>query len=140
MPQETIFYPLVVLVSLTAFVAIRLLLLRIQAVRKGELKVGYFRMNQGADAPAVLTRTTQHYDNLFEMPLLFYAIVIVLFVTSRVDMFQLVLAWSYVVLRLGHAFIHITYNNVMHRMYVFLVSTVVMFVMWFSWFRDTLLA
>ena len=139
MTQIWIFYPLIVLITLTMFVAIRLLVLRILAVRKGELKVGYFRMNQGAEAPAALTRTTQHYDNLFEMPLLFYAIVIILFVTSRVDMFQLVLAWSYVVLRLAHAFIHITYNNVLHRMYVFLVSTILMFAMWFSWFRDMLL-
>ena len=134
MTNTWILYPLFAMVLLTLFIAVRILLLRIRAVREGSLSLGYFRTNKGAEAPTALTQTTQHFDNLFEMPVLFYVIVIVLYVTATVDQIQLVLAWCFVVLRLGHAYVHITYNNVVHRLYVFLASTLVMYAMWFIWF------
>ncbi len=40
------------------------------------------------------------------------------------------LAWAYVVLRLIHAVIHMTYNRVIHRMLTFIASFVVLMFMW----------
>lgn len=134
MSPTWILYPLFAMALLTLFVA-----LRIQSVRSGKLSVGYFRLNQGDEEPAVLARATQHYDNLFEMPVLYYLIVVVAFITSTVDVLMIVLAWSYVVLRIAHAYVHMTYNNVIHRKNVFLWSTFVLYTMWFVWFIQSLL-
>lgn len=138
MQQTWMLYPLFAMALLTLFIAVRMLLLRIKAVRSKELKLGYFRLNEGGEVPGDLARTTQHYDNLFEMPVLFYLIVVVIFITASVDILFVTLAWSYVVLRVGHAFVHITYNNVIHRMYFFTLSTIVMFAMWIVWFEKML--
>ena len=96
-----ILYPLFAMALLTLFVALRMLSLRIKSVRSGKLSVGYFRLNEGGEVPGVLARATQHYDNLFEMPVLFYLVVIVIFITNRVDVLQLILAWLYFVSRVA---------------------------------------
>ena len=140
MQTTWILYPLFAMALLTLVVALRMLLLRISAVRNGSLNLSYFRTNEGAKAPTALTQTTQHFDNLFEMPVLFYAIVIILYITASASPLLLVLAWSFVVLRLCHAYVHMTYNNVLHRLNVFLASTLVMFSMWFIWFGKTVLS
>ena len=138
MQTTWILYPLFAMALLTLFVALRMLLLRIKAVRSGDLSVSYFRTNAGGEEPDALRKTTQHYDNLFEMPVLFYLVVIVIFISNSVDVVQLVLAWAYFLLCVAHAYIHIGYNNVLHRMKIFLFSTVVMYSMWFVWFGKTL--
>ena len=40
------------------------------------------------------------------------------------------LAWIYVGLRYLHAFIHIVYNQVMHRFLVYITSCLVLLAMW----------
>ncbi len=133
MSQTWILYPLFAMALLTLLVSVRMLRMRVRAVREGSLRLSYFRTNQGAEAPMPLTQTTQHFDNLFEMPVLFYVITIIIYVTHSATPLLLVLAWAYVGLRLGHAYVHMTYNNVLHRLNVFLASTLVMFAMWFIW-------
>jgi hypothetical protein len=42
----------------------------------------------------------------------------------------LALAWAFVVLRIVHSFIHCTYNRVMHRFTAYLLSSLVLWVIW----------
>ena len=50
--------------------------------------------------------------------------------TGSADSIMTALAWVYVVLRIVHAAIHTTYNKVLHRFLVYLVSNIVLIVMW----------
>jgi len=68
--------------------------------------------------------------NLFEMPVLFYVASVILFVTNAVDGLALVLAWLYVASRIAHSLIHLTCNNVIHRLAAFAASNVVLLVLW----------
>ena len=45
----------------------------------------------------------------------------------------LVLAWAYVVLRVLHSAIHLTYNNLFHRLPVFAASNVILVALWIRW-------
>ena len=78
------------------------------------------------------TRAADNYKNLSEMPVLFYAFCAVLMFTHSVTTPMVIAAWMYVALRYVHSFIHITYNHVMHRFYVFAASMVLMGGMWVS--------
>lgn len=40
------------------------------------------------------------------------------------------LAWLYVALRAAHSVVHLSYNNVYHRLAVYAASTVVLLVLW----------
>lgn len=47
-----------------------------------------------------------------EIPPLFYIVALVIMFTGKTDSFFLILAWSYVVLRVGHGLVHLTISKV----------------------------
>ena len=65
--------------------------------------------------PSSATEITKQADrnltNLFEFPILFYAISIVLYVTGKVDSHFVLLAYWFVGLRFAHSFYHIFING-----------------------------
>ncbi len=73
-----------------------------------------------------------NFRNLTEAPLFFYVVCISLFVTAEVSILQLVLAWVYVFLRLIHSVIHVSYNKVLHRWFVYVLSCGCLFLMWLN--------
>lgn len=129
MSQTFILYPAFVMALLTFLVAAWLLRCRIKAVREG-LKPTYFRLNQGAKVPAYVTKATQHYDNLFEMPVLFYVVLALIYTTAQVDWILLGLAWAYVITRILHTFIHLKDNQLLSRLRVFLLSCGILVLLW----------
>ncbi len=73
---------------------------------------------------------SENLCNLFEVPVLFYAAILTLYTTGMANELYLVLASGYVVLRYIHSFIHITYNNVLHRFTAYVVSTLLLWSVW----------
>lgn len=130
MKQELIFQPVGVMVLLTGLVLVRLFLGRVAAVRAG-VNVSYFRVYHGDDpTPPRVAAAARHFSNLFEMPVLFYVACLALYATRLVDGAFLALAWAFVAARLVHSAIHLTYNDVTHRLAVYLLSGLVLFAIW----------
>ncbi|MEM8863423.1 MAG: MAPEG family protein [Chloroflexota bacterium] len=103
---------------------------RIKSIRDGSVEIKYFRVMEGQDVPEFLTRSTRSVNNMFEVPTLFY-VVSILFVVQNIESnAALVLAWLFVISRYIHAGIHLTYNDVMHRVLVFWVGIMIVFSMW----------
>lgn len=125
-----ILYPLLAMFALTAFCLFRLARLRFTAVRQGEIDPGFFRLYRDGDEPANLRVHARHLSNLFEAPVLFYAIVIIAFVTRQTGVLPLVLAWTYVILRYAHSYVHLTSDRVLTRFRVFALSWLVLVVLW----------
>src|SRR6202000_29719 len=70
------------------------------------------------------------YANQFELPVLFYVLTILAYVTHLADLIFVVLAWVFVIFRVLHAAIHTTSNNVRLRGPIFAGSAVVLSIMW----------
>jgi len=68
--------------------------------------------------------------NLFEMPVLYFALVPLLLLFRHAGHFEVLLAWIYVALRLVHSLIHIGRGKVTARFLVYLASCLVLAVMW----------
>ena len=68
--------------------------------------------------------------NLFEMPVLYFALVPLLLVTGQAGTVQVALAWAYVALRAVHSWIHIGPKRVPQRFLVYLVSCALLSAMW----------
>jgi hypothetical protein len=103
---------------------------RFRAGYAGRVKVKDFRYGESANVPGDVSLPNRNLMNLLEMPMLFYAVCIALFATAAVDMAALWLAWTYVALRAMHSLIHLTYNNVYHRLGAYAASNVVLLVLW----------
>lgn len=123
--------PVIAMVVLTVIVWLRMYQLRIGAILRQKIKPASLRTRAGSERfSESVNLPAENFQNLLEVPVLFYVVATFLFITHSVDAFYLLLAWIFVGLRYVHTFIHITYNNVLHRFSVYTVSFVVLMVIW----------
>jgi hypothetical protein len=80
--------------------------------------------------PPAIALPNRAYMNLLELPLLFYVVCVIAYVTATTTSAVLTLAWLYVALRVLHTLIHLLYNNVLHRLIAFAASNFVLVAMW----------
>ena len=126
MKSTAILYPVFALVAWTFLVLLRLAQVRIFS----HLHPKEFRYGEAPTVPPHVSIPNRNYMNLLELPLLFYVVCILLFVTGVTSTNALFLAWTYVMLRIVHSLIHLGYNNVLHRLGVFACSNVVLASLW----------
>ena len=130
MNPTTILWPIFAMVLLTAAVLVRLAMGRLASVQRGEVRLGFYRLLQGDDEPDKMRATTRHMVNLYEMPILFYVVCILAYVTGQVNVGLVVLAWLFVVARYAHTYVHLTSNSVPTRFRVFGAAFAVLVGMW----------
>lgn len=130
MQVQSLIYPMAALFLLNMLVVSLMLFFRVKAVQERKVSPRYFKRNKGSDLPDHLEGLNQNYSNLLELPLLFYIVCLaILIVDIKVEEF-VVYAWLYVVFRYIHSYIHITYNHILHRLFSFAASCIVLVAMW----------
>src|SRR3954463_440093 len=130
MAQTAIFGPFFATMLLTLLVWVYMYIRRISFIRKNNISPKDLAV-PGALAqlsPAEVSNPSDNLKNLFEIPVLFYALALYLFVTEQVDARYVTAGWVFVGLRALHSAVHCTFNLVMLRFYLYLFST---FAVWF---------
>lgn len=130
MAQEHIFWPMIVMAFLTFIPLAIMPIKRIQSAVRGDTTPDDYKFGESARVPADVSLPNRNYMSTLEVPLLFHVLSLALYATHRVDPVFLSLSWIYVVLRIGHSIIHLTYNRVTHRVVPFAVSNFVLIAMW----------
>lgn len=74
-------------------------------------------------SPAAVSNPSDNLKNLFEMPVLFYALVLTLHVTGQVDGLYVAGAWVFFLFRVGHSIVHCTFNHVLLRFSLYAVAS-----------------
>ena len=128
--QTPILYPAFAMLALVCIVLNRVRSMRFAAVRNREIGAEFYKAFQGAEEPEPLRVVGRHFSNLFEMPVLFYVVLIMIYVTHQTTTWLVACAWLYVVLRYVHSYVHLTKNDVMTRVIVYFSSAFVLLVMW----------
>ena len=126
----TILYPVFAMIGWTMILMARLGILRNRAVKSGNVNPRFFALYRGYDEPEKLAVNSRHIVNLFEAPLLFYMICLIAFGTGQSGLFLVSLAWGYVALRFLHSYVHLTSNTVLTRFRIFIVSMLVLMIIW----------
>jgi hypothetical protein len=80
-------------------------------------------------SPPAVANPSDNLRNLFEIPTLFYALVIYLLVSNRVDDLHVATAWVFVAFRILHSAVHCTVNIVLLRFWLYCLSTLALWVM-----------
>ncbi len=132
MNSNLILYPLLGMVLITFLVAFtmmkrRLTFLTSERIHPQKVATAAKMASVGEDP-----RATDNFRNLFEMPVLFYAAILTIFVAKLTSPLLLVLAWVYVVARGAHSYIHCTFNKVIPRFYAFLTSCLALLLIWLT--------
>lgn len=128
--------PLAGMVALTFGVIVSNLILRVKAFAANKGTLAYFKVFQGDPPSERMAQFRNHISNLFEVPVLFYAVCLLNIALGSQVTPLVTLGWVYVGLRLVHTLVHLTYNKVIHRVVPFMLSNVTLVVMWVVTFRS----
>lgn len=134
MTQESIFMPMGAMALLTFIVLGLIPARRFRAVFAGQVTAADFAFGESARVPGHVSIPNRNFMNLLELPILFYVAGLMYFVAGRVDQTVLAVAWAYVGVRAVHSLIHLTYNNVVHRLTAYAVSNFVLLGFWVLFF------
>lgn len=82
--------------------------------------------------PEAVNWPAHNFRNLFELPVLFYALCLYLYVSGNVDTVYVTSAWLFLGFRILHSAIHCTVNKVRAR---FIAHNIASLVLWFMVLR-----
>lgn len=125
-----IIYPMFALVVLTFVIGFSTGISRLVSAKKGHVDRRYFKLFSGYAPPDYIVKLGRNFSNLLEVPVLFYVLGILLLALGINNSLILGFSWAFVVLRIVHTFIHVTYNNPIHRFLAFLLSSSIVLIMW----------
>ena len=124
MNQIAIFGPFFAMLLLTFVVWVYMYARRIPFIHGLRLEPNDLTPARLAElAPPEVSNPSDNLKNLFEIPVLFYALVLYLFVTDQVDGPYLAASWGFVAFRALHSAVHCTVNIAMLRFSLYAVST-----------------
>ena len=137
MTQAAIFGPFFATIFLTFLVWVYMYIRRISFITGNKLSPKDLAV-PGALAqlsPPAVSNPSDNLKNLFEIPVIFYALALYLFATKQVDAVYVGAAWVFVFFRVLHSAVHCTFNLVMLRFYLYLFATLAV---WFIAIRAAL--
>lgn len=82
-----------------------------------------------ARVPEEINYPANNLANLFELPVIFYALCLYLYVTGQVDAIYVGAAWVFFVFRMAHSYVHCTFNRVYLRFYLYAAASVALWFM-----------
>lgn len=131
MPQTAIFGPFFAMLLLTFVVWTYMFVRRIHWIQTQGIRPEQIATPAALAAiqPLEAARPSDNLKNLFEIPVLFYAVVLYLFVAGQVDALHVGAAWVFAVFRALHSAIHCTFNHIMLRFGVYLVACLALWLM-----------
>ena len=121
------------MVLLTFLVGAQMLYSRVHEMRRKRLHPQTAATTQTLTGRLENVQAADNFHNLFETPVLFYALVACAIAVSHVPPWLVIGAWCYFGLRVAHSLIHCTYNQVMHRLAIFALSFGLLVVLWVAY-------
>jgi hypothetical protein len=88
-------------------------------------------------SPPQVSNPSDNLKNLFELPTVFYAVVLYLYATNQVDAPYVIAAWGFFVFRALHSVVHCTINFIPLRFVLYVISAGAL---WFMVVRATIAA
>ena len=131
MDQEAILYPFLGMMLLTAIVWIYMYVRRLSFISGNRIPPQELTTPERASLilPESVRLPANNLRNLLELPVIFYALSLYLYVTGTADAIYVWAAWIFLGLRVIHSANHCTINRVKARFLTYFVSALVLWFM-----------
>jgi hypothetical protein len=126
--------PITILFALTIFSLLLLSYSRVTSVKSGKVKAGYFKVYQNTGdlpLPEKMMRYSRHYNNLLELPILFYVGCLIAMQFQVAGLVE-VWAWFFVLARDLLSIVHLTSNHIILRMLSFSLNIISLCGLWIT--------
>ena len=131
MDRVEILYPMFTMVSLSLIVTYRLFFINYFAVKRRDIRFSFYKLFTGDNVPDYIQAGRMHYQNMFQIPVLFYLLCMFLYFSNNVTSLDVFLAWVFVGFRFGHFLIRLlAYDRVMLRFRLFSGSVIILTIHW----------
>ena len=130
MSQTVLLTPIFVLVLWTSAVFLVLAFGRVKYTKNPQ-DAAHSKDLKGT-MPDWVERAADNYNHLFEQPVAFYALTLCIAIINNFDSFMVQLAWAFVVLRIMHSLVQLTFNLVLLRFFIFVMGWLVLALMAYS--------
>ena len=131
MENSLIVYPAFSMVCLTFLLYIKNRLDVGKAIKLKNLEAKYVKLYK-LSPPDYVELSRQTLKNQFELPVLFYFLISLLFFRNNINMIDLGLAWSFAISRYLHAYVRLSRNYVPHRAMMFILGLLILLASWIS--------
>lgn len=129
--QHAILWPMAAMAFLTLLVVMVMAGKRLPHLARSKTPPQAMAVRDARPAiPASVAAANDNLMNLFELPVLFYALCLAFAVTGLATDAIVAAAWVFVGLRAIHSIIHVTSNVVAQRFAAYLLSTLVLTGLW----------
>ncbi len=128
----TVLWPMVAMVFYMVAVAVTMFFLRVRSVARREVSAKYYKTHDAREGlpPEFIVRIGRHYDNLFQVPVLFLITCIVSLLLGLNGWVTIALAWAFVASRMLHTIIHLGRNHVLKRAIAFAAGWLIIVALW----------
>jgi hypothetical protein len=116
----SILWPMLAQIGWTFMLYVWLTLVRVGAIRRGEVEHSSFILSR--EEPIEIARVSRNLSNQFELPVIFYAVVVLLIALGRVGVIDVFAAWVFVAGRVIHTLVQTLTDNVPLRGSVFVIN------------------
>ena len=126
--------PITLMAFLNLFLIFRLIFMATSYTRNKDIRLSQFRIYEG-EFPDRLRSARQQYQNMFEIPIIFYLLCLLNIYFNNYNQFDIVLAWGYVIFRMIHFFIRLQNQkniNIIPRTFIFIISLIFLTIGWVS--------
>jgi hypothetical protein len=117
---SSILWPMLAQIGWTFMLYAWLTVARVGAVRRGEVE--YSRFVLGREEPREIARVSRNLSNQFELPVIFYAVAVLLLALGRVSAIDVIATWVFVAGRVIHTLVQTLSDNVPLRGQAFLIN------------------
>ena len=135
MTLTQVLLPLFVQVALTFALLFWMAFCRTRSIRGGITKIRDIALRE-PNWPPDVTQLANAFHNQLEVPMLFYVLTILAWDTHHAGLVFVALAWLFVALRIVHAAIHVTTNEVKLRGPAYILGVIVLAIMWANYMMD----
>ena len=128
MNQNSIFLPVLIQITLVIALYVYLAIAKSRALQRGEVDEDRRALFDDAWPDSVL-KINNCIRNQFDIPVLFYVSIFILWSLGAVNVFVHVASWLFVATRIVHAYIHTGSNYVPLRRSVFSIGVLILLVL-----------
>ena len=134
--------PLCIMAFLNIFLIFRLLFLAGSFIKRKEIKLNQFQLYDG-EFPDKLQSARYQFQNMHEIPILFYLLCLIHINLNIYTQFDVNLAWGFVIFRFIHFLIRLQNQrdlSIRPRLLTFVLSLICLTIGWVNLFISTIMA
>jgi hypothetical protein len=138
--RNLLIFPMAAYVFYMWALAVYMFRKRVAAIKSGEVGAAYFKTYEGKGPSDPVLVVGQHYDNQFQVPILFLITCAIHMLIDKVNYFTVFLAWAFIATRIAHSIVHLGSNKLPKRVLSFAAGWLVIMILWLKLVIDVLSA